>query len=675
MLGVLRQNDLLTNMRNRIVLFLLPFTLTFFASTYAANRKLTMPHLFTDHMVLQQKTKVNIWGWAAAGQKVFIKGSWGKQAWAVTNAAGKWIVKLATPAAGGPFTISIKTTDSHIDINDVLIGEVWLASGQSNMDIPLKGWPPGDTIFNSALEISKADYPKIRLYKVPFGISTTPLDSAGGKWNISSPQTAGDFSATAYFYARAIYQKLGVPVGIVQSSIGGTPAEAWTSKGYLSKIGDFNQAMADQEKTQDEIDAWFKKWAAQKLPQTTDQWKNISFADMDATDPKFDDLRWATIKLPGRFDQVSQNELDGVMWLRKDFVIQDTTADHTLKIGAVHDMESIYINGKYVGGLMGKGFTNTLREIAIPKNLLLSGTNSIAIRVINNRGQGLINGPITIGVKNGELVSIEGEWRSRIVAEIANGKIYTYGLQRDIAVRPKSSRLDSNSPTSLFNAMINPLIPFTFRGIVWYQGESNVGRAEQYKRLFPNLIEDWRDKWGEELPFYYVQLAPYIYKAADQHEQGQMLRNAQRYALTLPKTGMVSLLDVGYLKTAHPPYKQEVGDRLARFAFKNQYGEKDLVASGPLYKKTTVAGNELTVEFESTGSGLTAAPSGMDNFEIAGADKVYVKADAKIVNNKVVVSNPAVANPVYVRYAWSDSSSGTLFNKEGLPAATFTSER
>ena len=189
------------------------------------------------------------------------------------------------------------------------------------------------------------------------------------------------------------------------------------------------------------------------------------------------------------------------------------------------------------------------------------------------------------------------------------------------------------------------------------------------------MIEDWRNKWGEVLPFYYVQLAPYIYTAKDQHEQGQRLRDAQRYALTLPKTGMVSLLDVGYLKTAHPPHKQEVGDRLARFAFKYEYGEKNLVASGPLYKKTTVTGSELSVEFESVGRGLTAAPTGMDNFEIAGADKIYVKADAKIVNDKVVVSSPAVTNPVYVRYAWSDESSGTLFNKEGLPAATFTSEK
>ena len=474
----------------KAILCLLAFTISLsaYSTPSVPDNKLSVSRLFSDHMVLQQKTKVNIWGWSSPGQKINISGSWGKQASTSTAADGKWKVKLATPAAGGPYSITIRTTESNITIKDVLIGEVWLASGQSNMDIPLKGWPPGDTIFNSAQEISNAVYPKIRLMKVPFKISTTPLDSAGGKWKVSSPETAGDFSAIAYFFARKLYQKLNVPIGIIQSSIGGTPVEAWTSKGFLTKVGDFNK----------KIDA--------------------------------------------------QEEL------------------------------------------------------------------------------------------------------------------------------PNSSKLNSNSPTVLFNAMINPLIPYTIKGIIWYQGESNVGRAGQYKYLFPNLIKDWRDKWGSELPFYYVQLAPYIYTAADQHEQSQKLRDAQRYALRLPKTGMVSTLDIGYLKTAHPPHKQEVGERLARFAFKNQYGEKYLVASGPLYKKTTVSGTNLIIEFESIGSGLTASAKGLDNFEIAGTDKVYVKAEAKIVNNKVVVNNASVTAPLYVRYAWSDSSSGTLFNKEGLPAATFTSE-
>lgn len=470
----------------RLVLFILTISL----SAQAAVPTLKVSRLFSDHVVLQQQAKVTIWGWASPGQKVKVTGTWGKQSAAVTGDNGKWKVKLTTPVAGGPYRISVHTTESTIEINDVLIGEVWLASGQSNMDIPLKGWPPGDTIFNSAQEIKNADYPAIRFMKVPFGVSTTPLDSAGGKWLASSPETAGGFSATAYFFAVQLHKKLKVPIGIIQSSIGGTPAEAWTSKGYLTKMGDFNKKIEEQD---------------------TDR----------RTPPK----------------------------------------------------------------------------------------------------------------------------------------------------------INSNSPTVLFNAMINPLIPYTIKGIIWYQGESNVGRAEQYKRLFPNLIEDWRDKWREELPFYYVQLAPNIYKAADQHEQGQKLRAAQNYGLKLPKTGMVSTLDIGYFKTSHPPQKQQVGERLARFALKNDYGDKDLVASGPIFKKVITSGSTLIVEFTGVGGGLTASDQGLENFEIAGKDSVYLKAAARIENNKVIVSNPAITRPVFVRYAWGDTNIATLFNKEGLPAATFTSEK
>jgi len=659
----------------KIFLFSIAMLYSLFAYPQLVPKKqLKVSSLFADHMVLQQRDNINFWGESTPGQKLTVSASWGKQASTIADANGKWKVKLATPKAGGPYHISIKTAESNIDINDVLIGEVWLASGQSNMDIPLKGWPPGDTIQNSALEISKADYPNIRLLKVPFGISTTPLDSIGGKWNLASPQTAGDFSATAYFFAQKLSQELKVPIGIIQSSIGGTPAEAWTSKGYLKKLGDFNEKIDGLENLQESANSWFKRWPVQKIPQTNEQWKAIGFSDADAAKPNFDDSRWTEIKLPGRIDLSPSGELDGAIWLRRTFVVEDITSDYVLKIGSVDDMDVSYINGKYVGGLVGGGFANTPREITVPKSILIKGKNVIAIRVIDTGGQGLVRGPISITNNKGASISMEGNWRSRWVAEMLNGKFYTYGLQTDISKRPNISKLNSNSPTVLFNAMINPLIPYTIKGVIWYQGESNVGRAEQYKRLFPIMIEDWRDKWGDELPFYFVQLAPYLYDAADQKEQSQKLRDAQRYGLKLPKTGMVSTLDIGLLTTVHPPYKKEVGDRLARFALANEYGKK-LVSSGPIFEKATASGNELLLEFASIGSGLLASDKGLSNFEIAGSDKVYKPAQAKIVNNKVVVSNSSIANPVYVRYAWSDGSSATLFNKEGLPAGTFNSEQ
>ncbi|MEJ7684169.1 MAG: sialate O-acetylesterase [Segetibacter sp.] len=290
-----------------------------------------------------------------------------------------------------------------------------------------------------------------------------------------------------------------------------------------------------------------------EVPKTNKQWENISFADLAAAKPGFDDSKWTTIKLPGRFDQLNEGEFDGAIWLRKEFIVEDITADYILKIGAIDDMDATYINGKKIGGLAGQRAANAPREMVIPKSLLVKGKNTIAIRAIDTGGPGSVSGQMTISNNSGADISIAGNWKSQVVAEIYNGKFYVYDLQTDISKRPDIAQLNSNSPTVLFNAMINPLIPYTIKGVIWYQGESNVGRAEQYKRLFPLMIEDWRDKWGYQFPFYYVQLAPFLYSAPDQKEQSQKLRNAQRYALKLPKTGMVSTLDIGYLKTAHPP--------------------------------------------------------------------------------------------------------------------------
>lgn len=659
----------------KLFLFFILMALSLLASSSPAGvkKELKLCRLFSDHMVLQQQAEVSFWGEATPGQQVMIAGSWGKKASGKTDVNGNWKIKLGTTNAGGPYTITIKSADSTIVIKDVLLGEVWLASGQSNMDLPVKGWPPVDTVFNSAQEIAEANYPDIRLLKVPFNISATPLDSIGGQWLAASPKTAGDFSATAYFYARKLYHELHVPIGIIQSSIGGTPAEAWTSKTSLIKLGDFNETMNGLQKLQTSTEDWFKKWPTQQVPKTDEQWKNIQFGDLAAAGLNFDDSQWPATKLPGRFDRLSSGEFDGAIWLRKEFVIDDTTTGYILKIAAIDDMEAIYINGQKVGGFIGAGFTGTAREIIIPKSLLVKGRNIIAIRAIDSGGAGFFRGPMNLSDNNGNMVSLEGDWKSHLIAEIIKGKFYTYDLGTNISERPDISKLNSNSPTVLFNAMIHPLVPYTIKGAIWYQGESNVGRAEQYKRLFPLMIEDWRQKWGYNFPFYFVQLAPYLYTAPDQKDQSQKLRNAQRYALNLPKTGMAVTLDIGKLATAHPAFKQKVGERLGRFALANEYG-KNIVASGPLFKKANVSGNEIVIEFASVGSGLIPFDKGLFGFEIAGADKMYVEAQAKIVKDKVVVSNPSVVAPLYARYAWSDGAGAGLFNKEGLPASTFTSE-
>lgn len=659
--------------------FLICFITLFSAFSFNANLphqkdKLTVNNLFADHMVLQQNDKVAVWGEASPNKEVIITASWGEKVATNTNPDGKWSLKLKTPKAGGPFKIRIESAGDAITIKDVLIGEVWLASGQSNMDIPLGGWLPKDSIMHSKEEIAKANYPEIRFLKVPFNISATPLNYFSGDWTALSPQTSGSISATAFFFAKKLYQQLHVPIGIVQSSIGGTPAEAWTSEDNLKKLGDFNEHIGKLKNLQSGKDAWLKKWKVIDKPLEADQWKALSFDDATASGVAYNDESWKNIFLPGRFDILHQGEFDGAMWVRKKFTITDLSSPYKLHFDAIDDMDATFINGVCVGALVGDNVANAPRDYEVPITALHKGENNIAIRLIDTGGPGAVSGKMII-FNQKESISLAGIWKSQMVAELLEGKFYSYGLNVDLSKRPDLFQMNSNSPTVLFNAMINPLIPFTFKGVIWYQGESNVGRGKQYEKLFPLMINDWRNHWGYMFPFYYVQIAPYLYTDASQREQSQKIRNAQRLALKTPETGMVTTLDIGRLDSAHPTKKREVGNRLARFALANQYGKK-MVTSGPLFQKAEPVGNILVVSFEKTsiGSGLSAGAEGLKDFEIAGADKVFKPAIATLKSNQIIVKNSAIEKPVYVRYAWSDGASATLFNKEGLPASTFTSE-
>lgn len=639
------------------------------------EKALKLSSLFSDHMVLQQKTNVRLSGSGEPNKNVTATASWGATGSARIDSSGLWQLNLEVPKAGGPYTITFKSGNSSIILNDILIGEVWLASGQSNMDISLGGWLPKDSINNSKKEIAKANFPNIRFFKVPFGISAVPLDSVKGSWVKTSPQTAPDFSATAYFYAQKLYQELNVPIGIIQSSIGGTPAEAWTSHKSLEKIKDFDQALDGITSVQNTVDNWLKKWPQQKIPSTADEWQKTIEADATAAQVNFNDSKWSKIILPGRIDMINSVEFNGGIWLRKQIIIEDISTDYTLKIAEIDDMDLTYFNGVKIGGILGNGHAMEKREMIIPKTLLKKGANIIAMCVIDTGGPGTVNGLMTISNSNNVVISLAGEWNSKLVSEIFNDKLFKYDIQADLSNRPNIYQMNSNTPSALYNAMINPLIKYAIKGVIWYQGESNVGRAEQYKKLFPLMIEDWRDKWGYEFPFYYTQIAPYLYTDINQKQQSQKLRDAQRLALKVPKTGMAVTLDIGRLDSAHPTEKKMVGERLARFSLSNEYN-KTLVNSGPLFKEAKKQGNSLVVTFEkqSIGSGLQAEQNGLTNFEIAGADKNYVSADVSIKNSTLIASSPLVPNPVFIRYAWSDGSAATLFNKEGLPAATFTSE-
>ena len=466
--------------------------------------------------------------------------------------------------------------------------------------------------------------------------------------------------------------ELNVPIGILHSSWGGTVAEAWTSEQKLKTLGDFDDDILklDNPDLLKETKKWFGQFSTMAIPQDEAQWNSISFEDEKLVNPDFDDNTWQEIELPGHFDQNGSGEFDGAVILRKVFTVDDPTKDYKLHIEAVDDMDATYINGTKVGGLAGFGFWNVPREFEIPKALLKKGKNLIAIRAIDTGGPGSVSAPISISDKEGNTISLEGIWKRQMVSEMYNSQFYVYPANTDFSNRPELFQIHQNLPTVLFNAMIHPLIPFKIKGAIWYQGESNVGRAAQYQRLFPAMITDWRERWQDGFAFYYSQIAPYNYIRSEGKHESAKLRDAQRLSLKTPNTGMAVTLDIGNPVNIHPANKQDVGKRLAGLALSGTYGV-DLIASGPLFKNSSSAGNKMLVEFDHTGSGLMTSDKGLFGFELAGTDKIFKEAKAKIAGEMVEVSHPNITKPAYVRYAWWDASEASLFNKEGLPASSF----
>lgn len=633
---------------------------------------LALSPIFSDHMVLQRNDHAAIFGTGKPHSPVQVAGSWGETARSFTDDTGEWLTKINTPAAGGPHTITISHDGAATTIADVMIGEVWLGSGQSNMEMPVKGWPPNDLIDNSAEEIANGSYPGIRMITVKRNMAAQPMNEYTGQWQVASPATVGDFSATAYFFAKRLHQELGIPVGIIHSSWGGTVAEAWTSAAKLKTLGDFDNALATLSNPTSEAvtKAWFANKASKPIPSTPVEWDMLALNDEAAAAGPSQHTNVVT--LPGRFDFIGKSDIDGAFWLHKEITIDDVSSDYTLLIEAVDDIETTYVNGEKVGGVQGH---NVPRSFSVPKSLLKRGTNTIAIRAIDTGGPGSVSGPMElVSSSSDKRISLEGDWQSTAVAEIYQGQFYIYDVNTPIGGnRPNVIKQNPNNPSVLFNAMINPLIPYSIKGALWYQGESNVGRDMQYRRLFPAMISDWRERWGDEFPFYFVQIAPYQYHGGHvKNDQSQKLREAQRRSLALDKTGMVVTMDIGNFTNIHPGNKADVGKRLASLALANDYG-KDIVASGPIFKDQHIEGNTIVIDFDFVGSGLKAAAEGLSGFEVADDNGKFVEAKAKIVGNQVVVSADRIDEPKQVRYAWRDHGIATLFNAEGLPASSFRS--
>lgn len=653
-----------------------------FSACHNGPSKLRLPSILSDNMLLQQKTDALIWGKANPGQKITITPSWGTKAAAKTGKDGKWSVNIPTPEAGGPYTIVINTADTTITIGNILVGEVWVCSGQSNMEMPIQGWPPRDTIMHSVKTIANAALPNLRLFTVTRKVSSSPLDDCTGKWEVCNPDNVRPFSATALFFGKKLYEKLNVPIGLIETAWGGTPSEAWTSSDALTAGGEFIKEMNAMKEAEPLVAKYQEFLQSHRTvavkPAGDDQWKALGLGDEGAAAPEFNDSSWPSMKLPAKFEDAT-GDLDGVVWFRKVVNIPASLAgkDLILSLGPIDDMDCAWFNGLLVGATETSGFYQTDRNYIVPGAAVKEGASTIAVRVLDNGGGGGIwgaPGSMKITAKAGKEapIDISGEWKYQVSAELTGNKFFIFDMTKnEYAGIKKPMALGPYSPSTLFNGMINPIVNYRIKGAIWYQGEANVGRADQYAKIFPMMIENWRDSWKEkDFPFYFVQIAPYVYSGVDSTES-VLLREAQAKSLATPNTGMVVTLDIATVMNIHPPYKMEVGDRLAALALNNDYGIKTPCA-GPVYKSMVTDGKVIKVHFDNTGSALASKNDLIPEFEIAGKDGAFVSAVAKIVNNEVWVSSPKVQEPALVRYCWRNGAVGTLFNSDGLPASEFS---
>ncbi|TPG40796.1 sialate O-acetylesterase [Flavobacterium pectinovorum] len=645
------------NFFKKMILVLALFVL----SSNVVTATVLLPSFFTDNMVLQQKSAVPFWG-ESDGKSVTITTSWDKKSYTKNVTNGKWNVVLKTPVYGGPYTITIH--DGTIKtLNNILIGEVWLCSGQSNMEMPLEGW---GKINNYKEEIENANYPQIRLLQAEHIESTLPLNTLTVQhdgWNVCSRKTVADFSATAYFFARKIYNEKKIPIGLIHSSWGGTLIEAWTSSGALTTIHDFDteiQAMkseTDGAALLQKYNADLADWEMKVIGSD----KGFETGKAIWATPNFDDTSWKTMKLPSFFDSNGLGNFDGVVWFRKKVTLSESIIKKDLSISYLADDDDmIWVNGNYIGET--KGY-NVERHYTIPSKFLNKGENTITIRVFDGSGNGGIYGDENFALKSEkETISLAGNWK------------YSIGIDsKDLPAKPYLAQ-GQNRPSAIYNAMIAPLLDYKIKGVIWYQGESNAERAYQYQKLFPLLINDWRGKFKDKnLPFFFVQLANYKQKkeqptASDWAE----LREAQFLTLKLPNTGMAVTTDIGNGEDIHPKNKQDVGGRLANIALAKVYNTK-IEYSGPLYKSYKIERNIATLDFDFK-ENIKAKNGELKGFSIAGSDQKFYWAEAKIVNGKVEVYAQEVPNPVAVRYNWADNPDGNLTNASDLPASSFRTD-
>ena len=633
----------------------------------------TLPAIIGDNMVLQQDKKVRIWGWAQPKEQVSVTLASQKGA-AVADDKGHWETLIGPMKAGGPYEMTIRGNNT-LTIKNILIGEVWVCSGQSNMEWPLINAK------NGAATVAQANHPEIRLFTVQKATSGSPLEDVKGHWVVTSPENAGQFSAVGYFFGVELNQKLKVPVGLIHTSWGGTPAEAWTSHDALASVPElkpildrYQDSLKDLPQRQQAFEQRLAEWIHNNLYEDTgNKGEALGYAAFETNTSD-----WQSMNLPQYFESAGI-KMDGSIWFRKEVDIPQAWVGKQLELNlsSIDDFDTTYFNGTKVGSI-GIETANSYmvpRRYKVPAELVKPGRNVIAVRVFDSAGEGGFGGAgkmalAPVGASDADAIPLAGAWLYKIETQMPP-------KNPDWGSRPEApGPTNQNSPSVLYNAMIAPIVPLSIRGAIWYQGESNAGRAYQYRTLFPLMIRDWRTAWGEgDFPFYFVQLANWQ-PIRDQPGDSEWaeLREAQTMTLKEPQTGMAVIIDIGETNDIHPKNKTDVGHRLALWALANTYGQK-IEYSSPMFSLFKVEGDKVRVKFSHTAGGLkTSDGAAPKAFAIAGDDHKFVWADAKIEGDSVVLWSKDVVKPVAVRYAWADNPVTNLYSKIDLPAAPFRTD-
>ena len=619
--------------------------------TVLFEAKIKLPTLVSDGMVLQRNQKLNIWGKADAGEKVEVK-FLNKNYKTSADQNGNWKIVLPEQKAGGPYTMTI----NEITLKEILIGDVYLASGQSNMELPMRRLTP-----LYADEIKNADNQNIRFFTVPqkYNFKSPQTELEGGKWEATNPQTILNFSGVAYYFAKELCEKNKVAVGIIHASLGGSPIQAWMDENSLKKYPEYlDEAKKWQnddliKSTESGEQALSKAWYTE-LDQSdiglNQHWENFDLNDSD----------WKTMQIPGSWED-KEGSFDGSVWFRKEINLNKNQVGKAafLNLGRIKDADITYINGTKVGNVT---YEYPPRWYDVPAGILKEGKNVIAVRITNGSGKGqfIADKPYYLEI-DGQKIDLKTEWKYKIgskMEKMAPGTTF---------IRWK--------PTGLYNAMINPLINYNIKGALWYQGESNTGKPKEYGDLLSTMITDWRNKWNrKDLPFFTVQLANFMEPKTEPVESNWAeLRDQQRQvSLKVPNTGLAVIIDIGEWNDIHPLNKKTVGDRLAMQALKVS-DKKEIIADGPVYQSMKTDGNKIILSFKN-GTDHFENVSELKGFAIKNSDGKWFWATAKIEGKKIIVWNDSVKNPVAVRYDWADNPDGNLKNKTGLPASPFTTE-